>query len=138
MCCSCWTQMRGYPFSETYPFMDKPSSVFGSCFNEGSFTDLGRETSEEIAQPGSARAALSIRRFTLPAELSVGIWVLCYSCQRRQIQRGIEVTVENQTAFRLVAHVDASGQIHVLFDMTTERVLHLVVRASRACLSLVC
>jgi chromosome partitioning protein len=25
------------PFSETYPFMDKPSSVFGSCFNEGSF-----------------------------------------------------------------------------------------------------
>ncbi|EFH82081.1 hypothetical protein Krac_2857 [Ktedonobacter racemifer DSM 44963] len=73
----------------------------GSCFTEGSFT--------EPSHDGSARAALSDRRFTLPEELPVGTWLPAQiqDRQRCQVQRGIEVTIDHQLTGRMLADIDA-------------------------------
>ncbi|EFH89468.1 hypothetical protein [Ktedonobacter racemifer] len=73
----------------------------GSCFTEGSFT--------EPSHDGSARAALSDRRFTLPEELPVGTWLAAQiqDRQRCQVQRGIEVTIDHQPTGRMLADIDA-------------------------------
>jgi len=73
----------------------------GSCFTAGSFT--------EPSHDGSARAALSDRRFTLPEELPVGTWLAAQiqDRQRCQVQRGIEIAIDHQPTGRILADIDA-------------------------------
>src|SRR6266705_1873172 len=61
------------------------------------------------------------RRFTLPAELSVGTWLVCLRSQCCQIQRRIDIPVDDQTAGGSLAHVDAFREVHVFFDVATAR-----------------